>query len=162
MNGVRYIYSAAASVVLCFGGLAFAADEKQGDKPPVMFVQTAGEISLKDGKLTLMSPTTTFMSGKMVGKMPCHNFIKAWSEGGDSFKKDPPNAVLVGFGPNGGHMKMDVTLRNPRFEGSNLVYDVSLTGTAPEGMHEPALFTNDIRLASYAGCEIYHCEVNGG
>jgi hypothetical protein len=159
MNYIRYICAAAATAVLCFSWLAFADTEKQ----PVMFVQTAGGISLKDGTLTLMSPTTTFTSGKMVGKIPCQNFIQAWSEGGDSFKKDPPSAVLMGVGPNGTHMKMDVTLRNPRFEGQNLVYDVSLKqGGAPEKMNEPALFMNDIRLASFSSCDIYHCQVNGG
>jgi hypothetical protein len=77
MNSIRYICAAAAaSIVLCFGWGAFAGDEKaassekSGDNQPVMFVQTAGGAHLKDGKLTLMSPTTTFMSGKMVGKCP--------------------------------------------------------------------------------------------
>jgi hypothetical protein len=128
-----------------------------------MFVQTAGGASLKDGKLTLMSPTTTFMSGKMVGKMPCHHFIKAWSNGDNTFKTNPPKAVLTVLAPSGESKKMDVTLQNPRFEGANLIYDVSLTEAgAPEGMNEAALFTNDIRLASYSSCDIYHCQVNGG
>jgi hypothetical protein len=164
MNYIRYISTAAATIALCFSWVTFAAEEKSGDKPPVMFVQTAGGISLKDGKLTLMSPTTTFMSGNKVGKMPCHNFVQAWSEGGDTFKKDPPHAVLMAVTPNGTHTQMDVTLRNPRFEGPNLVYDVSLKqGSAPEGTHEEtALFMKDIRLASYAACDIYHCQVNGG
>jgi hypothetical protein len=163
MNNIRYICAAAAaSIALCFGWIAFADTEKSGDKSPMMFVQTAGGIDIKDGTLTLMSPTTTFMSGKMVGKMPCHKFIQAWSNGDPSFKSDPPKAVLMAMTPNGEAKKMDVTLRNPRFEGQNLIYDVSLKGNAPEGMHEAALFTNDIRLASFDACAIYHCEVNGG
>jgi hypothetical protein len=148
-------------MALCFSWLAFAAEEKSGDKP-VMFVQTAGGVDIKDGKLTLMSPTTTFMSGQMVGKMPCHNFIQAWSNGDPSFKTNPPKAVLTALSPDGQAKKMDVTLQNPRFEGRNLVYDVSLKGNAPQGMQEAALFTNDIRLASLASCDIYHCAVNGG
>jgi hypothetical protein len=37
------------------------------------------------------------------------------------------------------------------------------SGSAPEGKHEePALFMNDIRLASFSSCDIYHCAVNGG
>ena len=162
MNRIRYICTAAASIVLCFSWIAFAG-EKSGDSPPVMFVQTAGVASFKDGKLTLMSPSTTFSFAAMTGHMPCSQFIKAWSEGGDSFKKDPPKAVLSVTAPNAEPTKMDVTLQNPRFEGPNLVYDVSLIkGSAPEGMHEAALFTNDIRLASLAACDIYHCQVNGG
>jgi hypothetical protein len=165
MISIRYICAAAASIALCFSWIAFAA-EKSGDTP-VMYMQTAGGISLKDGTLTLMSPTTTFMSGNQVGNMPCRNFVQAWSEGGDSLKKDPPKAVLMVMTPEGEKKKMDVTLRNPRFEGQNLVYDVSyVSGSAPEGkhqaMHETALFMNDIRLASFSSCDIYHCQVNGG
>jgi len=163
MNSIRYICAAtAASIALCFAWIALAADEKPGSNPPVMFVQTAGGAAINDGKLTLMSPTTTFMSGQMVGKMPCHNFIQAWSNGDTSFKTNPPKAVLTALAPDGEAKKMDVTLQNPRFEGQNLVYDVSLEGSAPEGIHEVALFTNDIRLASIGDCSIYHCQVNGG
>jgi hypothetical protein len=178
MSYIRYICTAAASIALCFSWIAFAA-EKSGDNPPVMFVQTAGQASLKDGKLTLMFPSTTFSEGKMTGHMPCSKFIKAWSEGGESFKANPPKAILSVTAPSGQQANIDVTLQNPRFEGPNLVYDVSPTkGSAPEakgsaapeskgsvaeGMHhEAALFMNDIRLASYAGCDIYHCQVNGG
>ncbi len=151
MKTIRQIYALAlASAVLCFGWAVLAASEGQGDNPSVMFVQSAPGASLKDGKLTLMSPSTIFFSGeptRMAGHMPCHKFIKAWSDGDDSFKKNPPSAVLTAFVPNGQPMKMDVTLRNPRFEGSNLVYDANVVnGSAPEGMHETALFMNDPRL----------------
>jgi hypothetical protein len=171
MNTIRYICAAAAaSTVLCFGWLALAGNEKSGgnpksgDTPPMMFVQSAGGASLKDGKLTLMSPSTTFSVENKTGHMPCSHFIMAWSNGDDSFKKNPPKAVLSLAAPSGQRTKMDVTLQNPRFEGPNLVYDVSLIeGSAPVGMmHEAALFTNDIRLASYDACAIYHCQVNGG
>ena len=66
--------------------------------------------------------------------------------------------------PNGESKKMEVTLQNPRFEGRDLIYDVSLiNGGGHEGtMNEAALFTHDIRLASYASCDIYHCAVTGG
>jgi hypothetical protein len=69
--------------------------------------------------------------------------------------------------PDGEKKKMDVTLRNPRFEGAKLLYDVSLKeGGASkrkhEGMHEAALFMNDIRLESFSSCDIYLCQVNGG
>ena len=60
MSHIGYIGAAAASIALCFGWMAFAAEEKAGEKPPMMFVQTAGGVDIKDGKLTLMSPTTTF------------------------------------------------------------------------------------------------------
>src|SRR5208337_1059303 len=151
MNGIRYICAAAASIVLCFGWIAFAATESSGDNPPVMFVQSAAGVSFKDGKLTLMSPSTIFFSdrpARLAGHMPCHNFIQAWSDGDDSFNKNPPNAVLSVFVPNREPEKMVVTLQNPRFEGSNLIYDASvIKGSTPAGMYEAALFIDDIRLS---------------
>jgi hypothetical protein len=163
MNSVRNICAAAASIALCFGGVAFAGDEKAGDNQPMIFVQTAGDAALKDGKLTLMSPSTTFSVGNKTGHMPSSDFVKAWSNADDSLKNNPPQAVLSITAPNGEPKKMDVTLQNPRFEGPNLVYDASLTqGSAPEAMNEAALFMKGIRLASYDACAIYHCAVNGG
>jgi len=152
MNSIRYICVVAASITLCFGWIAFAETEKSGDNPPVMFVQTASKVSFKDGNLTLMSPSTIFFSerpARLAGHMPCRSFIRAWSDGDDSFKKNPPNAVLSVFVPNREPTKMVVTLQNPRFEGPNLVYNANiLKGSAPEGMYEAALFIDDIRLAS--------------
>jgi hypothetical protein len=148
MISLRYMGAAVASIVLCLGWVAFAAAEKSDEKPPVMFVQSAAG-AFKDGKLMLLSPSTTFMTGKMAGHMRCRNFIKAWSNGDDSFKKDPPKAVLSVLAPNGETKKMDVTLQNPRFDGPNLIYDASiLKGNAPDGMYEAALFINDARLTN--------------
>lgn len=155
MNRIRYIGAAAAALIaLCLGWIAFAATEKSADNnPPVMFVQTAAQASFKDGELTLMHPSTIFFSdrpAREAGHLPCSDFIKTWSEGsGDSFKKDPPNAVLSVFVPNAEPKKMVVTLQNPRFEGSNLIYDANvIRGSVPQGMYEAALFIDDIRLSS--------------
>jgi hypothetical protein len=163
MNGMRFpIREAAVAMVLCFGWAAFGAAEKTDEKPPVMFVQSATG-AFKDGKLTLISPSTTFMTGKMAGHMPCSHFIQAWSNGDASFKTNPPKGILSVLARNGESKKLDVALQNPRIEGANLVYEANIiTGAAPGGMHEAALFMNDIRLASYSSCEIYHCAVNGG
>src|SRR5215468_5314827 len=141
MNKIRYISAAAASIVLCLGWIAFAATGDQSDNPRIMFVQTASGMSYKDGKLTLMSPATAFFSdrpARVAGLMPCSNFIKAWSEGGeDSFKTNPPNAALVVFDTSGEPEKMAVTLQNPRFEGQNLIYDVSvIKGNVKDGTHK--------------------------
>jgi hypothetical protein len=150
MKNMRYIVPAAmALIALCLGWTAFAASEESGDNPSMMFVQSAPNASLKDGKLTLMSPSTVSFSRSAMtaGRVPCHSFIRAWSNGDDSFKTNPPNAVLTAFAPNGKPMKMEVSLQNPRFEGPNLVYDAnSQKGNAPEGLHEAALFMNDARL----------------
>jgi hypothetical protein len=163
MSSMRYVRTAAASTVLCFGGIAFAATEKTDNNQPVIFVQSAPKASIKDGKLTLMSPSTTFHTASQTGHMPCSKFIETFSNGDKSLKSDPPKATLSAFVPNGEPKKMSVALRNPRFDGPNLVYDVSiLNGTAPEGMQEAALIMDDVRLANAGNCTIYNCEVNGG
>ncbi|MGA7329892.1 MAG: hypothetical protein WBX25_36775 [Rhodomicrobium sp.] len=152
MNNVRSICVAAASIVLCFGWTAFAATEKSGDNPAVMFVQSSSGASFKDGKLTLVSPSTVFFSERperLAGHMPSGNFIKAWPLGEDSLKKDPPNAVLAVFDAKQQPAKMVVTLQNPRLEGSNIVYDANIIkGSVPEGIHEAALFIDDSRIVS--------------
>src|ERR1700751_1565838 len=120
MNRIRYICAVAVPVLVCFGWIAFAAEEKTGDNPPGMFVQSAAGASFKDGKLTLMSPSTIFISDRptrLAGHVNCRNFIQAWSDGDDSLQKDPPNAVLSTFVSNAEPMKLAVTLQNPRFEG---------------------------------------------
>ena len=108
--------AAAAPVVLCFGWVAFAGNEKPADNQPIMFVQTAGAATLKDGKLILTSPSTTFSAGNKAGHMLCSKFVNAWSNGDASLKKDPPKAVLSIIPPNGESKRMDVTLQNPRLE----------------------------------------------
>jgi hypothetical protein len=131
MNSIRSICAAAVALIVlcfCFGWVAFAGNEKSGDNQPIVFVQTAGAATLRDGKLSLMSPSTTFAVGNKTGHMSCSKFVNAWSRGDDSLKKNPPKAVLSIIPTNGKSKKMDVTLQNPRFEGTTLVYDVSLTG----------------------------------
>ncbi|MGA7328520.1 MAG: hypothetical protein WBX25_29530 [Rhodomicrobium sp.] len=151
MRSPRYMYLAAiASIAIGIAWSAFAETEKTDNNPPVLFVQTAPGASFRDGKLMLMSPSTIFFSErpeKIAGHMPCHNFIKAWSAGDDSFAKTPPNAALTVFVPNGRPEKMIVTLKNPRFDGPNLIYDADLIkGKIPGGMSEAALFIDDARL----------------
>ncbi len=161
MKKIQYVCAAAASMGLLCNWVAFAGAEQAGDKPPVMFVQSAPEASVKDGKLTLMSPSTTFEKSGMTGHMPCSKFITAWSN--ESFKTNPPKAILSAYTPNGESKKMDVSLQNPRFEGPNLIYDVKYTsGSEPQNMSAAALYMNDIRLADTGNCTIFHCEVNGG
>jgi hypothetical protein len=67
-----------------------------------MFVQTARDIAYKDGVLTLqdVSPVTVFFSDRpqrIVGHVRNDLFLKKWPEGSNSFKSDPPNAVLSVF-----------------------------------------------------------------
>ncbi len=128
------------SVMLGFGAaslaaLAVRADELK-DSMDYLFVQTAPAAGLADGKLVLngAAPDTLYFSDRpdrIVGHLSNEEFIKRWTEGDDSFKADPPNAALV---VHDGDTTVEVvhTLRNPRMEGSDLVYDAAPLGDGPK------------------------------
>jgi hypothetical protein len=66
--------------------------------PEFLFVQTANDIAYKDGVLTLqeISPVTLFFSDRpkrIVGHVRNDVFLQKWTEGKNSFKSDPPNAM---------------------------------------------------------------------
>jgi hypothetical protein len=83
--------------------VGLAADpQSQADKDkkvPVLFVQTAKGATLANGKLTMkgVSPMTVLFSDRptrVAGHIATSEMIPLWSEGKDSFLKDPPNATL--------------------------------------------------------------------
>lgn len=103
----------------------------------MLFVQSAKGASLDGGKLTLkgVSPTTVYFSdrpNRIAGHLATTEMIPLWSEGKDSFTKDPPNATLSAFAKDGAVANVVVELRNPKLTGDQLVYDVKvLEGRAP-------------------------------
>jgi hypothetical protein len=67
-----------------------------------------------------------------VGHVRNDLFLKKWTEGSNSFKSDPPNAVLSIFSDQTPPKGAVVVLNNPRLEGNNLAYDVqTLKGDLP-------------------------------
>ena len=86
---------------LCLVAMHFAVAQTKAPAkaPEFLFVQTAKDIAYKDGVLTLqdVSPVTVFFSDRpqrIVGHVRNDLFLKKWAEGSNSFKSDPPNAVL--------------------------------------------------------------------
>lgn len=76
---------------------------------------------------------------RAAGHLATDELIGQWSEGPDSFDKDPPNATVSVLGE--GHDVSDavVTLKSPRFDGTTLTFDVtvlegSLSGTGPAAL----------------------------
>ena len=104
--------------------------------PEFMFVQTAKDMAYKDGVLTLqdVSPMTVFFSDRpqrIVGHVRNDLFLQKWVEGSNSFKSDPPNAVLS-VKDKTPPTSTVVVLNNPRLNGNNLTYDVrTLEGDLP-------------------------------
>jgi hypothetical protein len=141
--------------------LATAQTKGPTKTPDVLFVQTAKNVAFKDGVMTLqdVSPATVFFSDRpkrIVGHVRNDLFLKQWTEGKNSFKNDPPNAVLSIFSEKGRPTGAVVVLNNPRLEGKNLLYDAqSLRGTLPTTGAESTLFID----GSSSPCEPY--EDNG-
>ena len=68
-------------------------------KADFLFVQKATSVTYADGKLTLagVNPANVMFSDRperIAGHMTTARFVPFWSEGSDSFLKDPPNATL--------------------------------------------------------------------
>lgn len=131
-----------------------------GKKVDWLFVQNAEGLSTGKGTITLrgVNPQTIAFSDRpdrVAGHMPTKNFIPFWSEGDDSFKKNPPNATLSVL--RGKDVESTVvTISNPRLANGNLTYDATvLEGSLPKSSGPCSLFIDIIGRPltpmSYAG-----------
>ncbi len=115
----------------------------------LLFVQNASGLSSTEGKITLhgVEEMTVCFSDRpmrLAGHMLTKNFVPMWSEGQNSFLKDPPNATLSIL--QGKDVASTVvTLRNPQLSGNDLTYDVTLLeGSLPENAGPCSLFIDII------------------
>jgi hypothetical protein len=130
-------------------------------KVEMLFVQNAKTATLANGKLTLegVGATTLFFSDRprrIAGHMATPEIVSLWSEGKDSFVKDPPNATLSTFSFDGTVANAVVVLRNPVVTGDKMTYDVTVTqGNVPARVDGASLFIDIIGMPltplSYAG-----------
>ena len=113
--------------------LADGTTSGEGEQKNVdyLFVQNAKSATLKKGILTLkdVNAQTIYFSDRperIVGHASTKEFVANWGHGGsDSFAADPPNAALSML--HGGQTEdVIVTLRKPRLEQGDLVYDVDV------------------------------------
>jgi len=133
---------------LCLAATNFAAAQTKAPTkaPEFLFVQTAKNVAYRDGVLTLqdVSPVTVFFSDRpkrIVGNVRNDLFLQKWNEGSNSFKSDPPNAVLSIFNDKSQPTSAVVVLNNPRLDGKNLTYEVrTLKGDLPASGIESTLF----------------------
>lgn len=126
----------------------------------LLFVQNARGVRFNKDQMTLtgVQPVTIAFSDRperLAGHMPTSKLIPLWSEGRDSFLKDPPNATLSVLGEKK-VSSMVVELRNPQLAGGDLTYDVQiLEGSPPEHGGTASLFIDVIGMPltpmSYAG-----------
>lgn len=134
-----------------------------GEKPmnvDLLFVQNAQGMEYRDGKLVLkkVNPMTVCFAdrpNRVAGHMPTEKFVPMWSEGKDSFLKDPPNATLSTY-LDDKMIDSVVELTNPKLADGNLTYDVKvLEGEPPAKGGACSLFIDIIGCpltpVSYAG-----------
>jgi len=160
----RAILAAAAVAT----GLSAAAVELPAGAPvmaQLLFVQNAAGVEIGAGGKTLtlknFSPTTLFFSDRPVriaGHYRTDEYLQFWKAGPDSFLKDPPNATLSAFQKGRDELSdVVVTLRNPRVNGSDLTYDITVISGSlpPAGAGPVSLFIDIIGLPftplSFAG-----------
>jgi|SRR5215510_3496894 len=140
-------------------GSVFAQGAEQIE---ALFVQSATSMSYDkaSGKLVLrgVSPATIVFSERpkrIAGHMDTKEFVPFWSEGKDSFSKDPPNATLSIFDERALNQVV-VTLRNPVLTGDALTYEVRvLQGEMPAKGGLNSVFIDIVGMPmtpiSYAG-----------
>ena len=130
-------------------GITWTTKGKPSGKMDVLYVQNAKSVTLEKGKLVLrgVNPATicfTDRPARLAGHLPTSSFIPLWSEGKDSFLKDPPNATLSIFS---GDKVSDVVVEisNPVLSGNNLTYNAKvLEGAASIRGGECSLFIDII------------------
>lgn len=110
--------------------VAAATPTPATEEAELLFVQGARSSHLADGVLTLggVSNATIYFTDRperLAGHLTTEEFVENWGAGDDSFAADPPNAtlsILSGEVPQ----EIVVTIKNPRLEGDDLIYDVDI------------------------------------
>ena len=119
-------------------------------KVELLFVQNATGIEYDKAKGTLrmknIARSTLFFTDRPV-RMAGHyhtrdEFLHLWSEGPDSFAKNPPNATLSMLEVGKGDLQnVVINIRNPRLQGKDLIYDITIIeGTLPQAAGDAVLF----------------------
>lgn len=114
-----------------------------GPVPSLAVINSAGA-KLEGNKLTLTGVSANsivFADRPMraAGHVVTEQFIMQWGEGKDNFAKDPPNATVSVLGGDGSKVSdAVVTLKSPKLEGGNLIFDVAVLEGTLNGASGPA------------------------
>jgi hypothetical protein len=150
----RFIIGLALAAMTMVGGAHAQDSAPQPDPksnmvpmPPAnwLFVQV-GDSFTSDGKtLTIkgIAPQTLMFSDRperMTGDALTTKFVEFWSNGKDSFQKDPPNATISTV-IDGKTDLVVAELLNPKLEGDTLTYEIKvLNGEMPASGEQLTLF----------------------
>jgi hypothetical protein len=106
--------------------------QAQPEIVPSLIVLNARGATLDGTTLTLIgvAQSSIIFADRPVraaGHAPTSDLVSEWDEGSESFAADPPNATVSVFDETGdGVGDAVVTLRSPRFDGDNLVFQVDV------------------------------------
>ncbi|MFZ0611511.1 MAG: hypothetical protein WAM73_04680, partial [Desulfobacterales bacterium] len=123
-----------AGLVVLPGAVPAAGTPAVQQKVELLLVQNSKGVAIDKNKGTLtlkgVGATTLFFSDRpvrMAGHYNKEDYLKLWADGKDSFSADPPNATLSVF-EEGQDDLLDVVvkLQNPRYQGEDLIYDITL------------------------------------
>lgn len=132
---LRYVFTAllAALGLMGLASTSFA-EAPETDDVQMLFVQSTTGGSYDGKTLTLNSvPSTTYFSdrpNRIVGHMGTASFVDQWAKGKDSFKTDPPNAVLSVLAEDGINDSV-IELSSPQLKGDRISYQVKLLDGKP-------------------------------
>jgi hypothetical protein len=153
------ILTASALASVFAAGHVFADDTTAID---YLLVQTAKGLTFDKATNTLsligVSPITLFFADRperIAGNMKTTSFVPFWSQGKDSFAKDPPNADVSIVEGDEMH-QIVVVLQDPILDGDVLRYKIkTVRGEMPEKSSDVSVFIDIIGMPrtpmSYAG-----------
>ncbi len=150
--------AAGLGVPLAIAGNARADDEK----PMLMFVQIAEDLKVDKAaealRLVKVGQQTIYFADRperIAGHIKMADYLTEWTSkgGADNFAENPPNAALSVYEPGRPDNTLAVVeIRNPKIEGSDLVYNYKLiNGTLPDGGGATSLFIDWIGVGGGVG-----------
>ena len=149
MTNRRDVLMGLAAAPLVLTSAKLSAAEGATEQAEFLFVQNARRMRYANGVLTLVdiNPITVLFSDRperLAGHMLTEAFVPFWSEGDDSFAKNPPNADLALL-EGEQDANVVVTLHDPRLEGPDVSYRVDvLEGEPPATGGAASLFIDII------------------
>ena len=137
-------------------GFVFAENVIDDSKTPgYLFVISGTSGSLDGDTLTLNGvPNVIYFSDRpdrVAGHIPLEMFVESWNKGNDSFKADPPNAVLSMLTEDEAQ-NVVVELTGVELKDDKLYFKVKMLEGDIKGSFENASLFIDIFIGAHPGC----------
>ncbi len=137
-------------MLMLVSGLVFAEHVIDDSKNTgYLFVISGTSGSFDGDTLTLNGvPNVIYFSdrpARKAGHLSLEKFVESWNkESSDSFKADPPNAVLSILSDKG-NLNVVVEILNPSMESNSVSFNIKpIKGTIPNDIKQSSLFIDEI------------------